>query len=855
MRILLIQDCAEDWELVASQLQSYFADVQLLKACNEETLPQVLEQGPFDLALIGCRLGQTDGLQLLSQLQARFPTVPVIMVADPGDEQAAVTGMHAGLSDYLCQEDLQRLPVVIERSLERAALLRKYSQAEKERQQAHDELEARVQERTRELQQQNRALEELVREQEQRLAHRARSLLVQEKLLEKTRQQAAVLEATLAAMTDLVIIQDNSGRVMQMNAAAERVLGFATEERTCPVEERAFLTKARLLKEDRELRPEEMPFWRTQHGETVDGLLVTIQPRTEDHPIPYLVGAAPIRLPDGAIVGSVLAMRDVSLLHAIQKEMEEANQTLQWQNDTLELQSEVLRSGEQALRERENELRLTMDATPALISYIDPDCRYRWVNRSYEHWFGLKPQDLQGQTVWEALGQPVWEAVRPYIERALAGETVTYEQEMRFARGGTRWVRATYTPDKDEAGHVRGFVAHALDVTERRQVQIERERLLAEVERARQLGETLNRIHALLASSLDVDATMQGVLAEASRGLGLDAGSFAWREGEHWTMRYVHGLPQELVGRTFSDQEFGLSTWAVQHREVLVVDDLQSGPRPGADTARGLGLRSLLLIPLLLQEQVIGVLSFDSSTAPVHFNSAQVDFARKLGVALSLALENARLYEQARRDAETRANLLREVNHRVKNNLSAIIGLLYSQMDRPGESPDSAYQAAVSEVTHRIEGLSIVHGMLSASQWAPLRLAELVGKIARSTLEHVPTGRVALEVSSSPVCVSADQAHTLALVINELTLNVAKHALQPGVPVQISVAASLNDRTALLIFRDNGPGYPEGVLAGRQGGVGLGLLRNLVRQNLRGQLVLRNEGGAVAEVHFPAGET
>lgn len=117
-----------------------------------------------------------------------------------------------------------------------------------------------------------------------------------------------------------------------------------------------------------------------------------------------------------------------------------------------------------ALRDREAELRLIMDATPALISYIGRDYRYRRVNRGYEKWFGHSVDQVMGRHVREVLGEAAWQNVRPLMERALAGETVTYEQELPYEGGGPRWVQVTYTPDRDETGDVRGFVVHVVDV-------------------------------------------------------------------------------------------------------------------------------------------------------------------------------------------------------------------------------------------------------------------------------------------------------------------------------------------------------------------------------------------------------
>ncbi len=126
---------------------------------------------------------------------------------------------------------------------------------------------------------------------------------------------------------------------------------------------------------------------------------------------------------------------------------------------------------EKALWDREKELRLIMDAGPTLISYVDAESRYVRVNKTFEQWFGVAPERVVGLHIWEVMGDAAWQSVKPYVGRALAGETVTYEQELEFRKGGARWIHATYTPDRDESGRIRGFTVHALDIGERKRAE------------------------------------------------------------------------------------------------------------------------------------------------------------------------------------------------------------------------------------------------------------------------------------------------------------------------------------------------------------------------------------------------
>lgn len=215
---------------------------------------------------------------------------------------------------------------------------------------------------------------------------------------------------------------------------------------------------------------------------------------------------------------------------------------------------------------------------------------------------------------------------------------------------------------------------------------------------------------------------------------------------------------------------------------------------------------------------------------------------------------NVRLYEQAQQDAETKARLLDEVNHRVKNNLTGIIGMLYvtRRYARAAEGRES-YLTILGELIYRIEGLATVHNLLSAAEWSSLPLSELTTQIIHSALQSLPPDkRVLTNVpTTNPVQVTPKQANSLALVINELTTNTIKYALLEHQTARITVRIAHEGETIVFEFQDDGPGFPEEVLRLERHNVGLYLIQSIVRKDLGGELVLRNNQGAVTVIRFP----
>lgn len=107
----------------------------------------------------------------------------------------------------------------------------------------------------------------------------------------------------------------------------------------------------------------------------------------------------------------------------------------------------------------EHQLCPMMNPGSVLVFYVDSEYRYQLVNGNHQVWFGRKPEEIQGQLVADILGEPAWRVVKPYMERALRGEEVSFEQLVPYPSVGPRWAGACLSPDRDREGRVRGLLA------------------------------------------------------------------------------------------------------------------------------------------------------------------------------------------------------------------------------------------------------------------------------------------------------------------------------------------------------------------------------------------------------------
>jgi PAS domain S-box-containing protein len=298
---------------------------------------------------------------------------------------------------------------------------------------------------------------------------------------------------------------------------------------------------------------------------------------------------------------------------------------------------------------------------------------------------------------------------------------------------------------------------------------------------------------------------------------------------------------QEVIGRTAAE----LKLWGRPTEREKLLQALQEQ-----------GMVRDLEVCVRGRSGELGVVSMSAEIIELDGEECLLAVSRDITERKRMEESIQRLYEQTRRDAEAKTTLLREVNHRVKNNLTSIIGLIQTEQRYAAEKDRDAVQAAMERLISRINGLAQVHDILSHSEWSAVPLSELALHIMSAARDTVPLDRlVSMEVTPSPVRISPRQASNLALVINELVTNTLKHASSGNTVTSIFLHIDLeDDNTVFLEYRDDGPGYPEDVLRLERHGVGLYLIRSLVSHALRGSLSLANDGGSVTTIRFQVEE-
>ncbi|RJQ53181.1 MAG: PAS domain S-box protein [Actinobacteria bacterium] len=328
----------------------------------------------------------------------------------------------------------------------------------------------------------------------------------------------------------------------------------------------------------------------------------------------------PVRDTEGRLLGAMAVMEDVTDRRRVAEERERLLEALRRERDTIEV---------------------LMENTEAHLAYLDANLDFVMVNSTYAVGSGHTKEELIGRNHFELFPNPQNQAIFEKVRDT--GDAVRFE-EKPFEFVDQPWRRVTYwdwtlAPVKDESGRVRGVVLSLVDVT--RKVRL------------RQLSESLNSINFTLSSTMDFEEIMRRVTRESIKAVGCESDAIFLLQDGRWVVRYAEGLPQGLVGQEFGYEEIALPYMAISQKKTMISQDVMKDERLNRALAERFKVRSALTAPLMLKEEGIGVINFYYHQEPVPFEDYQVDFAEKLAASVSLAIQNAQLFEGQRRIAET----------------------------------------------------------------------------------------------------------------------------------------------------------------------------------------------------------
>lgn len=452
--------------------------------------------------------------------------------------------------------------------------------------------------------------------------------------------------------------------------------------------------------------------------------------------------------------------------------------------------------------------------------------------------------------------------------------TGEYDIEYRtlgLTDGVERWCRAT---GRAVFGEVNGerravrFIGTILEITDRKELEIN---LRAETETL----ETLNRLGRLLSAELDLEKLLQATTEAATQLVGAQFGAFFYNRidsaGESYKLHTLSGAPQDTFLRFCLPHITPLFDLTLRAARVVRLCDVRNHPRynsPGSldrTPPDYLAVVSYLAAPVVSRSgEVLGGLFF-GHPHPGAFTERHEQIIEGIAAQAAIAIDNARLFQAERERSEQLRLAISEVHHRVKNSLQSVGALLELRIPVEGENvPVEAVYDSLSQ----IKTIALVHDLLARDKpMGSVDVAQVLTNLSKLLSSGMSGGRqqVRIIVEAEPIQMTTKTAISLALAVNELLTNAAKHH-QSAADIDKSEIAPIRVRLSTradaveLVVEDAGSGFPLDFDPVLHANTGLELVQTLAGHNLHGVLRFTNITapdapdriqGARVEIVFP----
>jgi hypothetical protein len=212
-------------------------------------------------------------------------------------------------------------------------------------------------------------------------------------------------------------------------------------------------------------------------------------------------------------------------------------------------------------------------------------------------------------------------------------------------------------------------------------------------------------------------------------------------------------------------------------------------------------------------------------------------------------LNNVTELRRRERELVTKDATIREIHHRVKNNLQTVSALLRLQARRI-DNPEASQ--ALNEAVRRIASIALVHETLSGGSDASVGFDDVLDRLVRHALELTPRlNEITISRTGHLGSVDPRIATPLALVITELIYNALEHGLE-NEGTELTIAIERDDQNAHVTIIDDGVGLPAGFELTQSSNLGLQIVRTLTENELRGTLsLISNAEETRAQLSFP----
>jgi two-component sensor histidine kinase len=307
----------------------------------------------------------------------------------------------------------------------------------------------------------------------------------------------------------------------------------------------------------------------------------------------------------------------------------------------------------------------------------------------------------------------------------------------------------------------------------------------------------------------------------------------------------------EVAGKSIP-KEKGIAGWVLENKKPYFTNDVTKSDHFYGDLVENFTTRNLICVPLINRnEEVVGVVQALNRRNNEEYHEEDVPVFEALATHITIAIERTRKIDAMRETIHQKDVMIAEIHHRVKNNLQALSDQI--QKDTK-EISDQKAKDLFKKVEVRMKSMSKLHDMLvekKVNENIDLHsyIKNLVDKIEDSMSFHQLD--IDVDVSGSEFKISQTKALLCGLILNELLINVYKHAYLEGTKNvnKIEVNVANDEGLAILSVADNGIGLPDNFTLESKQNIGMWIVHELL-QKLNAEMTILNDPGARFTITF-----
>ena len=501
---------------------------------------------------------------------------------------------------------------------------------------------------------------------------------------------------------------------------------------------------------------------------------------------------------------------------------------------------------DEALKESERRIREITDALPVVVYEADETGRVTFANATAFDMFGYTKEELEaGMSIFQLITDADKERARTVFHRRTSFDDVGLMEYTGLRKDGRTFpVSALGAPIRRDGAAV-GVRGAAVDITERKRAE-------ERVKERTHTIETLNRIITEGNRATQVQSFAKTVADLTLELLHFDVGTIHLHDydARRANLCYATGIPdialEAIRNIPLDDMAYGR---VLVEGKPLFVGGHEALRVPHAAE---LGVKSLAVVPLYRYDKRIGALTV-GSFARHTFSQAEKELLNAISNEVGVVIAKLQADELIRITLKEKETLLKEIHHRVKNNMQVISSLISLQAQQATELETVEM---LKESQSRIRSMALIHEKLYRSgSLAEIDFGDYVDSIIDELLRmfNVAPGAITITTDVENVLFGVDTAIPCALIINELVSNSLKHAFPDGATGEVTITLHQINGTYELTVADNGEGLPPNFDFRATDSLGMQLVTALVNQ-LDGTITLdRTKGTTFITTFTPAG--